>query len=504
MSVTVRDMLRQLAEAGIPRFQLSQLAMAPLADPDASSSSSSGSSSSSSPTAASKQRIRDALSRDKAGKADAKGAGEARGDKADKGGGKTKDEDEAKERERARSGSSSNDEDEIKHRPQVVRHRETGQGFFGKALRLTGKHLPRTVRAVQIYLALLPPHPNIVSLRAFAREGTDYLWLLLDLVDGPHLGKRPLPTRPDPPRERDTSSSPRPVQDTTPTPAADTVQASTASSPSVVSPVPPEATTASSSSLGSSLETQSPATAHEPVADSPTQAKAAGGKEEKKEERKRSRKDRRRADKHKGPMSEELMRSLLGQFALAIAVMHERGLVHLDVKPRNCLLDVASWRVMLCDFDGCAFEGQLWDPEDRDKLIFHFTRCYAAPEMVRRVSLRKRRARDGKRDGGQFRLCRELDLWSLGISLFRITQGRLPFRLYRLPLDTSRDHREMFARIRDGAQGIAPDEWRPSRTFPGLRSLIGSLLVADPSRRVSARSIADALLSPSTPIIPRS
>ncbi|KAF7760274.1 hypothetical protein Agabi119p4_10950 [Agaricus bisporus var. burnettii] len=107
----------------------------------------------------------------------------------------------------------------------------------------------------------------------------------------------------------------------------------------------------------------------------------------------------------KGRLTEDETRILFGQLCLAVAYLHESGIVHRDLKLENVLLD-EHCRVKLGDF-GFARE------YDRNNFMQTFcgTTGYASPEML-----------EGKKYQGP-----EVDVWSLGIILYCLLTGTLPF-----------------------------------------------------------------------------
>jgi PAS domain S-box-containing protein len=98
------------------------------------------------------------------------------------------------------------------------------------------------------------------------------------------------------------------------------------------------------------------------------------------------------------------------RLAAALGQMHRRGLIHKDIKPANVLVDEAS-NVWLTGF---GIASQL--PHERQELappeIIAGTLAYMAPEQTGRMN----RSMDARSD-----------LYSLGVTLYQMLTGRLPF-----------------------------------------------------------------------------
>jgi protein-serine/threonine kinase len=90
--------------------------------------------------------------------------------------------------------------------------------------------------------------------------------------------------------------------------------------------------------------------------------------------------------------------------------MHENGICHRDIKDENILVD-ENYVAKLIDFGSCAFYTP--NPTNRNDyfVIYGGTIPYAAPEIIRQEEYRGP----------------EQDIWSLGVLLYTIAYGRIPF-----------------------------------------------------------------------------
>jgi urea transport system substrate-binding protein len=169
------------------------------------------------------------------------------------------------------------------------------------------------------------------------------------------------------------------------------------------------------------------------------------------------------------------------EIALGLSAAHDRGLIHRDIKPANLWLETPPpdegsasgprlsceyvYRVKLLDF------GLARPIHDARRLtatgLIVGTPAYLAPEQARGQALDHR-----------------CDLFSLGIVLYRMVTGILPF-----------DGSDTLAQL----TALAVDDPRPleqlaPETPAGLRILIHKLLARDPAQRPpSARAVAEAL-----------
>lgn len=152
-------------------------------------------------------------------------------------------------------------------------------------------------------------------------------------------------------------------------------------------------------------------------------------------------------------LAEPEARRIFGQLCLAVAYVHSKGIVHRDLKLENILLDERC-NVKLGDF---GFTREF----ERKRLMETFcgTTGYAAPEMLA-----------GKKYTGE-----EVDIWSLGVILYALLCGALPF--------DDDDESVMKEKILRGDYEI------PDCLSEEARDLVTAVLQQDPTKRPSIRSI---------------
>ncbi|RKO96091.1 Pkinase-domain-containing protein [Caulochytrium protostelioides] len=155
----------------------------------------------------------------------------------------------------------------------------------------------------------------------------------------------------------------------------------------------------------------------------------------------------------RGRMAESDARLFFQQIICAVHYCHAHNIVHRDLKPENVLLDEYD-HVKLADF---GLSNQLHDGD------FLATSCgspnYAAPEVI-----------SGKLYGGP-----EVDVWSVGVILYVMLCGRLPFDDEHIP--------SLFKKITSGHYHV------PSYLSPGSRDMIARMLVVNPLERATISEI---------------
>lgn len=157
--------------------------------------------------------------------------------------------------------------------------------------------------------------------------------------------------------------------------------------------------------------------------------------------------------------------ALMRTIAEAVEYAHSLGVLHLDLKPANVLLDEAGIPYV-ADF-GLARRLENALAVDNDEVSG--TPAYMAPEQAQ-VRAHK--------------LTAATDIWGLGAILYELLTGRPPFRA-----DTARETVNLVLQ----GQVRAPRRWQPSLPLD-LQAIVLRCLNRDPAERYpSARALADDL-----------
>lgn len=109
---------------------------------------------------------------------------------------------------------------------------------------------------------------------------------------------------------------------------------------------------------------------------------------------------------HHGAIPVNKVQKIFTQLAGAVTYVHSKSCVHRDLKLENILLD-KNENVKLCDF------GFTREYEGKASYLQTFcgTVCYSAPEMLK-----------GEKYAGE-----KVDVWSLGVILYALLTGQLPY-----------------------------------------------------------------------------
>ncbi|KFP05342.1 Maternal embryonic leucine zipper kinase, partial [Calypte anna] len=157
----------------------------------------------------------------------------------------------------------------------------------------------------------------------------------------------------------------------------------------------------------------------------------------------------------KDHLSEEEARVFFRQIVSAIAYVHSCGYAHRDLKPENLLID-GDHNLKLIDFGLCA--------KPKGGLDYHLNTCcgspaYAAPELIQ----------------GKAYIGSEADIWSMGVLLYALLCGFLPF--------DDDNVMAVYRKIMRGKYSV-PKWLSPSSTL-----LLDQMLQVDPKKRITVKHL---------------
>ncbi|XP_016053054.1 PREDICTED: serine/threonine-protein kinase MARK2-like [Miniopterus natalensis] len=156
----------------------------------------------------------------------------------------------------------------------------------------------------------------------------------------------------------------------------------------------------------------------------------------------------------RGPVCEKGAQALFRQLLSAVEYCHRKGIVHLDLKPDNILID-EDLNIKVSDF---GFSEQY---SEAKLTTFCGTVPYMAPEILKLQPYEGPKA----------------DVWSMGVILYRILTGELPF--------VGKSFEEQKRNIISGVFFV------PSFLSPESKTLLGKLLTLEPSQRPALAQVMD-------------
>ncbi|XP_036397575.1 ribosomal protein S6 kinase alpha-5 isoform X2 [Megalops cyprinoides] len=166
--------------------------------------------------------------------------------------------------------------------------------------------------------------------------------------------------------------------------------------------------------------------------------------------------------RRKRHFSETEASRIMRRLVSAVSHMHDVGVVHRDLKPENLLFmdEREDSEIKVIDF-GFA---RLKPPDNQLLKTPCFTLQYAAPEIL-------------KYDGYD----ESCDLWSLGVILYTMLSGQVPFQCQEKSL-THTSAEEIMKKIKHGDFSFEGEAWRT--VSQQAKDLIQELLTVDPEKRI--------------------
>ncbi|XP_070270984.1 ribosomal protein S6 kinase alpha-5 isoform X3 [Myotis yumanensis] len=166
--------------------------------------------------------------------------------------------------------------------------------------------------------------------------------------------------------------------------------------------------------------------------------------------------------KKKKHFSETEASYIMRKLVSAVSHMHDVGVVHRDLKPENLLFtdEHDNLEIKVIDF-GFA---RLKPPDNQPLKTPCFTLHYAAPELLNQ--------------NGYDESC---DLWSLGVILYTMLSGQVPFQSHDKSL-TCTSAVEIMKKIKTGDFSFEGEAWK--NVSQEAKDLIQGLLTVDPNKRL--------------------
>ncbi|XP_046851933.1 testis-specific serine/threonine-protein kinase 3-like [Xenia sp. Carnegie-2017] len=164
----------------------------------------------------------------------------------------------------------------------------------------------------------------------------------------------------------------------------------------------------------------------------------------------------------KGALSEEKARGYFRQLIDATAYMHDRDIVHRDLKCENLLLTQLN-AIMISDFGFSRVQAKIPDSQKRKlSRTFCGSYAYAPPEILRGIAY----------DGTM------ADIWSLGVVLFTMVCASLPF-----------DDSNLKILLEQVSKRVQFPRKRGALLTTEVKNLIGRMLTSDVSERIDIEGI---------------
>jgi serine/threonine protein kinase len=166
-------------------------------------------------------------------------------------------------------------------------------------------------------------------------------------------------------------------------------------------------------------------------------------------------------------LTENLIRYVFYQVVEVVNRVHQRGVVHLDIKPENVMFDTSKGQIVLIDF-GFSEMFDMHDPISVTKKSGSIEYC--APEIYF----------ESLYDG------RFADVWSMGVLLYVLLFRRFPFNI-KVDKGVKMSRGDYLQAMFE--EKVTGSLLFPDKTASSLRSLLCGMLAPNPEDRLSTGEI---------------
>lgn len=185
----------------------------------------------------------------------------------------------------------------------------------------------------------------------------------------------------------------------------------------------------------------------------------------------------------KNPLSQEEVKNVAKAIVIAMAGLHAKGFVHIDMKPENMMM--FNGRLKVIDVDGCVRAGTKISIQDSS---ISFSPCYCSPEWAKFLI---------KDNQPLIVASPALDVWSVGMTLCElVSMDAILKPQYANFLRNASSHREAGFMFMEWLSGVkkAPVPRSVERFDKGLFEMITQWLLI--SNQAARKSCAQSLSSP--------
>ncbi|RNA22339.1 serine threonine- kinase pim-1-like [Brachionus plicatilis] len=176
---------------------------------------------------------------------------------------------------------------------------------------------------------------------------------------------------------------------------------------------------------------------------------------------------------NRGPISQQMARVFFKKIVTTVMEMKQKGVLHRDIKDENILVDLNTFELKLIDFGA----GTHYTNDELND--FQGTRVYSPPEWI----------------GKQAYKGDEATVWSLGVLLYNMIYGNIPFEndeeILNCQLDFSKYDPRLCGKSQQHAFFVKSKPQIVNTNLTDVNDLIKMCLNCDTAARIKLEEISD-------------